>query len=197
MASAPVEGFELDGAAAVVFVELGGESDVEGADWEGFIAGAPPKGFVGGDAVGEPHFDVLFIVADALEWALVNEVARAELDGGVALAHRFEAAEMSESGEADFVETDFGIDAQRGFEFLVLKALARDFVEVGTESVKFIRSEADSGGHGVTAVAHEQVIALAQSGREVKTGDAASGTAPLRAVASYDDGRAIKLLEYA
>ena len=89
MASAPVEGFELDGAAAVVFVELGGESDVEGADGQRFIAGTPPEGFVGSDAVGEPHFDMLFIVTDALERSLMNEVAGAELDGGVALAHRF------------------------------------------------------------------------------------------------------------
>jgi hypothetical protein len=104
---------------------------------------------------------------------------------------------MAKSVEADFVETDFGIEAQRGLEFVGLKALVRDVVEVGTESVEFIGGEADSGGHGVTAVADEQVVALAQSGGEVKTGDAASRTAPFGAVASDNDGRAIKLLEHA
>ena len=197
MASAPIEGFELDGSAAVVFVELGRKSDIEGADWERFIAGTPPEGFVGGDAIREPHFDVLFVVADALERALVDQIAGAELDSGVTLAHRLQASKMGESFEADFIEADFSIETQGRLEFVRLKSLARDVVEVGTEGIEFIGSKADAGGHGVAAMADKQMVALAQGGREVKTGDTAPGTAPFNAVTADNDCGAIKLLEHA
>jgi hypothetical protein len=47
----------------------------------------------------------------------------------------------------------------------------------------------------VTAVANQQVGAFAQSRRQVKSGDAASGPAPLSAIASDDNRGAIELLK--
>jgi hypothetical protein len=104
---------------------------------------------------------------------------------------------MAESGETDFIEADFGIEAQVGLEFVRLKALARDIVEVGTEGVEFIGSEANARSHCVAAVADEQMVALAQSGCEVETCDATPGAAPFDTITANDDGGAIELLEHA
>ncbi len=191
----PIEGFELDGATAVVVIELGRERDVEGPDGQRLIAGPPPDGFVGGDAVGEPHFDVLFVAADTLERTLMNEVAGTELDGRISLAHGFEATEMRERLEVDFLESDFGVETQGWVEIVGLKALAGDVIKTGAKGVEFVGFKAEACGHGVSAVADQQMIALAQGSGEVETGDAAAGAAPFGAVPTDDDGGAIELLE--
>ena len=76
-----------------------------------------------------------------------------------------------------------------------LKALARDLVEVGTESFELIWSDADARSHSVAAMTHEKVGAFAESGGKIKTSDTAPGAAPFGAVAANNDGGAIKLLE--
>ena len=49
--------------------------------------------FVRRGAVSDPHFHVLLFGADALERALVSEIASHKLDGRISLAHRFQFAQ--------------------------------------------------------------------------------------------------------
>src|ERR1022692_3278446 len=78
-----------------------------------------------------------------------------------------------------------------------LECTAGEFAEALTESVKIFGFDAQSRRHGVTAVTREQIVAFTQGRGQVKTRDAAAGTAPFLALAAQDDRGPIKFLEHA
>src|SRR6185437_8182283 len=197
LACAPVEDFELDRAFAVVLIDLRGEGEVEFADGKRAVAGAPPDRFVRAGAVGDPHFNVLLFGADALQGALMGQAAGAELHGGISLAGWTQAVEFGEACQGDFVEADFAVEAERRLEVVGFERAAGVVVQAAAEGIEICGGDAQAGGHGVAAVAEEEVVAFAQGGGEVETGDAAAGAAPLLAFTTDDDGRAIKFLEHA
>src|ERR1041384_1667548 len=75
-------------------------------------------------------------------------------------------------------------------------ASSREVVEAGAKGVNFSRLNREAGSHRMTAVAHEQIAALAQRGRQIKPGNAAPGPAPFSAIAADDNRRPIKLLKH-
>src|SRR6266566_2763285 len=127
-------------------VDLGGEGEVKFSGGEGFLAGVPPDGFVAGSAVGEPHFDVLFISAHAEVGALVGEVAGDKLDGGIALAGGFEAVEDGEGIESYFFEADFGVEAEGRVKVIGLEMLAGESVEARAKGFKIAGRNGKAGG---------------------------------------------------
>ena len=82
-------------------------------------------------------------------------------------------------------------------QFLGLEGAAGEFVEARAEGVQVGGWQAHSRGHGVAAVAEQQVVAFPQRGGQVETGNAAARAAELLAIAAEDDGRPVELLEHA
>ena len=62
-ASAPVEDFELHGAATIEFIDLRRAGELEAAGWQRVLGRIPPDGFGGDRAVGDPEFGVLLFAA--------------------------------------------------------------------------------------------------------------------------------------
>ncbi len=123
--------------------------------------------------------------------------AGTELNAGIAHACLFETGQFLQTLHGQFTDRDFGIDAKGRLELFGLQCAASECVHAFTKGVELVRTNAQAGGHGVATVAHEQVAALAQGGREIESFDAAPRAAPLVAFAANDNRRAIKFLENA
>src|ERR1043166_7077936 len=109
-ARSPVQDFELHAHSAIVLVDLGGESQVEGSHGKRFLARAPPDRFERGGAVRDPHLDVLLVRAQALQWPLMCQMACAEVDRWVSLADGFQLLQLGHAVQSHFVQTDLRIE---------------------------------------------------------------------------------------
>jgi hypothetical protein len=126
----------LDGTLAVELIDLRGEGEIEFADGEGTIAGAPPDGFVRAGTIGYPHFHVFFVGADPLKGSLMRKVAGAELHGGIALAGRAQAIQFGEAFQSHFIEANFAVEAERGVEVFGFQRATRVVVEASAEGIE-------------------------------------------------------------
>ena len=63
--------------------------------------------------------------------------------------------------------------------------------------IEILRRNGQSGGHRVSAVFDQKVVAFAQRGGEIKSLNAATGTAPGIAFPADDNARTIKFLKHA
>lgn len=113
------------------------------------------------------------------------------------MAGGFELAEFMNQFESEVTERDDGIESEGGHESIGGEDLMGDMVEALAEGGDVLGSDGEAGGHGMAAVANEQVTALVQGGGEVEALDTAAGSAPFVAVAAEDDAGAVEGLEEA
>jgi hypothetical protein len=73
--------------------------------------------------------------------------------------------------------------------------MAGEIVEAEAEGIQLGGIDAETGGHGMTAVAQEEAVALSEGISEVEAFDAAAGAAPDGAIAAEDDGGTIIALK--
>src|SRR5262245_37906021 len=123
-------------------------------------------------AIGYPHLDVLTVRADALQLALVGEFAGEELDGRIVLAGGPEPVEFGEALHAEFTQGNFGIEPERRLEIFRFEQASGEVVQALAKRVEVERRDAQPGGHRVATVTQQQIAAVAQRRREIKTGNA-------------------------
>ena len=163
---------QLHTATAIVVVDLRGEGQVETGREGGFFPGTPPDGLVSGSAVGDPQLEVLLLHTHALRRALLGQVAGEELDGGIPLARRSQLVQGGEAFQGGVVKADLGIEAEGRLQVVGLERAAGELVEAGAEGGQVGGCQAQASGHGVAALAEQQVAALTQRGGQVEPGDA-------------------------
>ena len=130
---------------------------------------------------------MLIFIAHASRWLLMGEAADAKADSRISHASRLQTFQRGDVFDRHVAECDFRIDSQVWLKMFWLELGARDFVQAGAERIDFCRVDGDAGGHGVAAVADEQVAAFPQAGGEIETFNAAAGAAELSGVAAEDE----------
>ena len=117
--------------------------------------------------------------------------------GGFPCPVGFKLFQFAERFQSHFVQADFRVEAQRRLQILRLQRAPRQFIQPLPERVHFVRLKAQARRHRVAAVPHEQIVALAQRGGQIKSRDAAARTAPFAAFAAENDRGPVKLLQHA
>ena len=127
----------------------------------------------------------------------MGDAAQHQMDGWIAHAGLLEALQFAHTFQRDLSTGGFGIEPQSGLKQLGLDRPARDGVQPLAQGIDLVRPDGHARSHRVSAMADEQVVAVAQRGGEIKALDAAAGATPFVALATDDDGGAVKFLEHA
>ena len=96
------------------------------------------------------------------------------MHAGIALARRSQARQVMERFQRHFVQPDFRVEAERWLQILRFQRAARQFIQPLPQRANFVRPDAQTRGHCVSAVAQQQIAAFAQRGGQIETGDAAA-----------------------
>jgi hypothetical protein len=170
----PIQYAQLNLAKAIVIIELGGKGEIEGTFGKGRIGCPKPHCLLGHPAITEPHLDVLLVWAEAQVGALLSQVACDKVGVGIALPQGLEPFEGGKTMKSHFLETDLGVELEGSLEQFGLKICASQSIEAGAEGFELSRVEAETSGHGVTAMPNKQLAAFAQGACQIESGDASA-----------------------